>query len=201
MMAAGDFYKTASGLLVPRLNFARGTPKPYPQPCQRCCRDVVSCSLCDDGFGPDEFRVTLTGVVEHDIDGTPECTECVELNNSFILTHRDPPPCDWRNVTGITCDWLPIEFRQISFIDLYLVLLEGDVVLTIDVITNRSGDAQNPLWEGRFQTTFTDVESIDCLGITNLDVPFESQVLRFSYPNGPARWCDYDEATCTVTAL
>lgn len=84
-MAAGDFYKTASGLLVPRLNFARGTPTPHPHPCPGCC---TAFSTCCNGVRPAQMQVVISGAT------SSGC--CSGINDTFILD----------DIGGLACAWV-----------------------------------------------------------------------------------------------
>ena len=122
-MAAGDFYKTASGLLVPRLNFARGTPNPHPHPCPNCCPgQCASCTAenCEDTKAPCCFTVELSGIVAEDPE---DCGDCLLLNDTYSLAQSASNENEWLCIKSLDCG-----YEEISL----LIWLDGsDYKLTV----------------------------------------------------------------------
>ena len=185
-MAAGDFYKTASDLIVPRLNFARGTPTPHPHPCPGCCGEPCICPACHGSRVPRSWRVTFSGLANNN------CSECVSGFNDidFIV---DECFVETRGVGSTWCWWSYELPSTICFGNYVMVAARdfGDEVRLQGALSAVNlPPAFSPAWIFNFSKGLA--AELDCT--TVIDQPLD----QFSGANSQ---CDISGASCVVSAL
>ncbi len=81
-MAADNWLRRVSGLLVPRVNF--GQPYPCPECCEPSEQGDLGCNECSDGTFFSRYQLVITDC----IDST---TTCDEMNGTWIVDSECTP--------------------------------------------------------------------------------------------------------------
>ena len=104
-MGADRFIRRASGLLVPKMEFA--APWRF-LPCESCCDEgcpTCTCVWCDGGNGPATMLVTFAGITNSG------CSDCGDMNTTFVLDWFNSS-CNWRiDISGFACNYTTINLN------------------------------------------------------------------------------------------
>lgn len=138
--------------------------------------NCTNCAACITGTTPYQFLVVLDGIVEG------SCGSCAALNDSYVVTQREPTgslTCGYNYIMSKVCD---INWIGLSIID-------NGATTTIRV---------RPQCQGCFGTRITydriyADSPLNCSEIDGDDIPWISDI--------PGYFCDGSGSTCTVTAL
>lgn len=142
-----------------------------------CCCDSCDyeCYECVDGEAPDEFTVTIAGIIQ----GTGGQACCPSINGTYVLTKISD--CIWRYTFPSTvCFYIRIDLELFR-----LGAGQHSVLVTIF----RTGGTQYYRWA---KVLIDDCALLDC---TN----FDSESLPTKTQNAPTV-CDYSASTCVVTS-
>lgn len=170
-MAVLDFYRRASGLLLPQMYFSQ------PLPCPVCCNTTI-CPGCSGFHAPTQLQVDVAGIVND------ECDACAAFNGTFILTR----------FTDVTCLWLFTDEEEhpcsefATFVVSVLISSAGGGSYTLKGAVDGFGEPPNggPQFKKEYE------EEIMCNEWNNLSLPF--------WRNGRP-FCDGTAASFHVTAL
>lgn len=177
---------------------------------RRCCCGGVPCEHCDNGQGPEQWEVVLTGLVSNDPVGICTTAACLSLNDTFILDNTfstDPgcefhpevctlpggtgiDPCLWQFAIPST-EWDPCDIGY-SVCSLNYIALELTAT-DIRVVLYTCGPFSTHI---TYKATRSEIPLLECLSVDGLDLPFDSQ----QGPLGNVH-CDAAGSTCTITAL
>lgn len=138
--------------------------------CEDCERPT--CTMCTGEGIPDAMEITITGIVNG------SCTDCANLNGTFILTPDPESPCiysyqgsDWCGSTTFYYLWFGGS---------------GGSGSSLEVQVQNNGVFQTIAYE-----TLGTISGVDCRNLVAYDVPWF----------GHGTVCDGSASTCTVTSL
>lgn len=178
---AVDWYRRASGLLVPTaLGFADNPLGRWGVCGSSCCDAVPLCEACDVGTTPPSLIVTISGLSDD------HCTECSSVEGTFQLDQIEGSPCSYlHTLASPLCTETSFQIETISgFL--------GFLGRRCTIFWSDAAENQNSAAYYR-----SDDSDTDCSDMTDLSLPFWQTT-----PSFPANdlHCDWLNATVTVTA-
>jgi len=166
-MGVADWYRRASGLWLPKLNFSQ----PHPHPCPNCCSSGIEfgccCSHCipaegETGTACDPTRLNAPGTFQVVIDGVTGAGVCTDYNDTFILLG-----CSQTTPTN-SCWWqyiFPPDDYYMSFMRVWIGYNKLASEYRIDVIMYKAGGGSFAWWRKGY------AEPVDCMNLVDESIP------------------------------
>lgn len=135
-----------------------------------CCCDT--CTRCDDGAGPDQFKVTLSGFADNG------CLDCGDLNGDYFLD---------RSFAGATCEWRYDAAGSCDFTSIILQILRSGSDVRLDITLSMVGSAHYD-----WSATYPAVTEVDC--------EFVAEAIEFDSDTDFSN-CIFDGSAAIVNAV
>ncbi len=142
-----------------------------------CCVVPIDCNACEPNVASVTYKVVIAGI----IDDT--CTNCSNLNGTYILTNVTDCGYEFLSSTPATCSGgsggplISLEFLPSLDTQIIVIISYGNVSQTRTIEYN-SGEIPEP----------------NCLTFVDEDIPFLSSVSTLDK-------CDATSSTCKLTSL
>lgn len=141
-----------------------------------CCDQTVPCSVCSTGFGPQTFKVVISGMANGN------CGTCSELDGTFFLENSGAGG-------GCTCNWQLTFDTSVcgTYVSMSICLFESAGTYFFDFYINTAGGGTQMVFRQTYPSAIT------CTTLANEALPF--------FANDTTGECDGTGSTVQVTAV